>query len=60
MPRAEDCRLRATEAAERAKEATDVEAKRIFLEAARQWRDVAELMEQERLPGSPNANNRWL
>jgi hypothetical protein len=51
MPRAEDCRLRATEAEERAKEATDVEAKRIFLEAARQWRDVAELMEQERLPG---------
>ena len=46
MTRADDYRRRAEEADERARQTRDPEAKRTFHEVARQWRDLADQVEQ--------------
>jgi len=54
MTRAEECRLRAEEAEERAKGARGLETKGIFLQAAQAWREAAEQV--ERLKEDRNRN----
>jgi hypothetical protein len=48
MTRAEEYRARAEEAEKRASEVKDIEAKRIYLDMARQWREMATRAERDR------------
>ncbi len=49
MTPAEKCRRKAEEAEEAAKRCRDLEAKRLFKEAAEEWREIAKLRERNPL-----------